>query len=672
MHVRALSTTNNPILTAAVAAVAAAPLITAAVMLLAGAPVAWLWLAWCATATIPLLIWFLARGRFFEPLPILLAVAALLFVARPLQLFLGWEDLFSYLYTRDSLESLTLLETQEIALYVSGRLREPLETTFARAQGACALFLAALLVGYWMARWVPLRQKLAGLGGRTSVINERAAIACALAIGVAAQAAIIARAGGPIAALETAVEQRASSDSFVLFLLAGFSSAALVIWVAWRRPRERLEKALLALSIGTVSALWLVTGSRARVFITLLALVVVVNYLWRRWRTRELLVAGILLLAFASSAVVLRTVADEQGLREAASVAAERVLDQRVILNDLSGYDSLMLATTIYGRDRPHRHGGFLVDAVRSYVPRRLDSGKPDGGDIVFRREVWGNQFTAGRPPTAIGDFFIDFGLWGVAVGGLMLGAVCRLLLSLLGSQPARTSVPGWPIRAGADSPLRVHGWLLFDRDRLRPHARAALPARRARLRTAAGRSHGVGAARVRRAPGGITLIALLAVCGCGSLQSDDAGRRVEGPWLLTRAAVEGQPPGSPQRTVFEWWRALQFDDASVASSYYSKAVAMSPARMERQLAVGATGLGLLSRPRLVEVTEGAGQAKVFVLLESKAGQPNGRIDVKQTARAFDLTREDDEWKLTDNSYLERAVRLQRELFRARTQQNPE
>jgi oligosaccharide repeat unit polymerase len=436
MRVRVPSTTNHPILAAAVAAIAAAALITAGAMLVAGAPIAWLWLGACAAATIPLLVWFVARGRFFEPLPVLLTVAALLFVARPLQLFLGWKSLFSYLYTRDSVESLILLETQELALFVSERLQEPLETAFARAQGACALFLGALLAGYWASRWVPFQGRLARMGGHSSSINERAAIACALAIGVAAQAAIIVRAGGPVAALQTAAEQRASSDSFVLFLLASFSTAALVIWVAWRRPRETLERVLLAVSTGTVAALWLLTGSRARVFITLFTLAVVVNYVWRRWRARELLVAALLLLAFTSSAVVFRTVADERTLGEAASESAERVFDQRVILNDLTAYDSLMLATTIYGRARAHRRGGFLIDAVRSYVPRRLDSGKPEGGDITFRQLVWGEQFTAGRPPTAIGDFFIDFGLWGVAVGGLMLGAACRVLLSWLHPGP--------------------------------------------------------------------------------------------------------------------------------------------------------------------------------------------------------------------------------------------
>ena len=427
--------TRDALLVAVVTVAAVAPLAGAAAMLVAGAPVAWLWLAVCASTTVPLVVWFAARGRLFEPLPVLLAVAALMFVARPLQLFLSWESLYSYLLTMDPVQTLTLLEAQELALYVTERLQDPLDSALARAQGACALFLVALLAGYWLAGRVPLRSALASLNG-PSVLNERAAIGISLAVGLAAQTALIVRAGGPAAALEGAVEQTASSDSFVLFVLAGFSTAALVVWVAWRRPRRRLEQLLLAVSIGTVSTLWIVTGSRARVFVTLLALVVVVNYLWRRWRMRELLVCGVLLLVFASSVVVLRTVAGEENLSEGVSASADHVLDERVILNDLTAFDNVLVATAIYGRERPHEHGGFLVDAVRSYVPRRIDAGKPEGGDILFRRVMWGERFIAGRPPSAVGDFFIDFGFWGVALGALVLGAVCRFLLALLDSRP--------------------------------------------------------------------------------------------------------------------------------------------------------------------------------------------------------------------------------------------
>ncbi len=44
---------------------------------------------------------------------------------------------------------------------------------------------------------------------------------------------------------------------------------------------------------------------------------------------------------------------------------------------------------------------------------------------------VWGDTLTAGRPPTAVGDLWIDFGFPGVALGGLVVGLLARALLGL-------------------------------------------------------------------------------------------------------------------------------------------------------------------------------------------------------------------------------------------------
>ena len=83
-----------------------------------------------------------------------------------------------------------------------------------------------------------------------------------------------------------------------------------------------------------------------------------------------------------------------------------------------------------------HEHGQFLLDGARSYLPGALDSNKPDGGDIAFRKVIWGNDFGAGRPPTAAGDFFIDFALPGVAVGGFLVGMLAWALLGLIAGTP--------------------------------------------------------------------------------------------------------------------------------------------------------------------------------------------------------------------------------------------
>jgi len=406
-------------------------------LLSAGLPAAWVLLGVCALATVPVVVWSLIVGRFFEPLPVLAATGALMFVTRPLQLILEWRDLYSHFFPRDPIRRLVLLEAQEVSLFVGDRITGSLEHALARSIGACALFLVMLLAGYWLGARAGLGRRLAGIRLGQGPINLHAAIGVSLGVGLAAQVAIIARAGGPGAALKKADQQAALSDSFVLFFVSGFAFAAVLLWAAWRRPRGGLEWAAFGLSVAAVCTFSTVAGSRARVFLTLFALAVIVHYLWRPWRRRELAVGVVVMLAFVSSFVVFRESANDHSLGHAAGEAWRYGLDPRVVVNDITSFDDVLYATHIYGRSREHEHGQFLVDGARSFLPSRIDPNKPEGGDIVFRKVVWKNQFGAGRPPTAVGDWYIDFGFGGVAAGAVLIGLLARALLGLLGGGAA-------------------------------------------------------------------------------------------------------------------------------------------------------------------------------------------------------------------------------------------
>jgi oligosaccharide repeat unit polymerase len=392
-------------------------------------------LALCAAASLPVAAWGVARGRIFEPLTVVAAAGALMFVARPLQLFVGWRDLYSFFDPPPGSAGLVLLENQEIARWVTERLQEPLQPALTRALAAAAVFMVLFLVGYRLKLGDRFALRFSRLHG-PALLDLRLAVGGSLVLGLGAMTAIIARAGGPAASLEKAADQAALSESFVLFLLAGFGVAALLIWAAWRRPRTRPEWVAFSAAVLTVCAFSLVAGSRARVFLTLVALAVIKHYLWRPWRLRHVAAGLLLLLAFASGYVAFRQVADRGSLADAVSRSPEYVLDGRVVLNDITSFDNLLYVTTIYGRDRPHAHGAFLLDGVRSYLPRAVDPAKPDGGDIELRRVVWGEFLGAGRPPTAAGDLYLDFGFVGVVIGALLLGVVGRSLLGLLDGQP--------------------------------------------------------------------------------------------------------------------------------------------------------------------------------------------------------------------------------------------
>jgi hypothetical protein len=170
----------------------------------------------------------------------------------------------------------------------------------------------------------------------------------------------------------------------------------------------------------------------------------------------------------------------------------------------------------------------------------------------------------------------------------------------------------------------------------------------------------------MRRAIALFAALGAAALAGCAGIGSDDDVKvRVTGPALVTKRQVASLPEGSPARTVFEWWRTLQFDNPIAAASYYSAKLDITPMTIEHQLEFGAAAQNLNARPHLVGTDENGDQATVNVLLENVSTNPNGRTDKRQTARAFNLVREDGVWKLSENMYLERGERIQRAFARA-------
>ncbi len=159
-------------------------------------------------------------------------------------------------------------------------------------------------------------------------------------------------------------------------------------------------------------------------------------------------------------------------------------------------------------------------------------------------------------------------------------------------------------------------------------------------------------------------VLALGACClpGC-SFGGDEVAQRVQQPTLLSAAAVERQQAASPARALFEWWRAMQLANFRSGARHYPGELQLTPEQLERQVRV-ATG-AFSARPLVVEVDENGSRATVAVLLENRTRAPNGRVDVLRVPRSFELVRENGDWRLADNNYLERAVRDQESLAEA-------
>jgi hypothetical protein len=162
----------------------------------------------------------------------------------------------------------------------------------------------------------------------------------------------------------------------------------------------------------------------------------------------------------------------------------------------------------------------------------------------------------------------------------------------------------------------------------------------------------------MKRAMLALAVLALVAVVGCGAFGDDPVTERVTQPALVSKRQVEKYPPGSPARAFFEWWRAVQYDNSPVAVSYYSSSAGMTVEKLDRQLGYGLEVMGVSARPILVEVQENGDTATVLTMLETVTENPNGRTDRNRRPRAFNLVREDGEWKLADNMYIDRQARV--------------
>jgi hypothetical protein len=415
-----------------IASGAAAFAFGAAVMLEAGLPLTWLLLAVCATISIVILVQAGRSGRLIEPLPLIALVALVSLTLRPLELLLNETALRHAARAQSGLDTLLSVRHQEIALFVSRGLADPLDQKLALALAACAAFLVAVAFGYRVPLGARLADRLERLGADRSQPNVVHAIAACLVIGASAQAIILIQVGGPVAAARGMLTQENFAPAFALFLLANFMVAGLLLWAAWAPPRTGLMRIAFLLLLLEIVLFYALMGSRGRAFVPLVLVVVVSHYLWRPWRVRELVALAVVCVVGSSAYLVLRSATGDVSARAAAGVAVRHAGDPRVFLNDNTAFDGLFQVTALVGSGLAYRYGGEIVDAIRSYVPHQLDPGKPDGSDITFRRAVWGETVEGGRPFTVLGELYMDFGFAGVVAGGFLLGVVARSLLGLV------------------------------------------------------------------------------------------------------------------------------------------------------------------------------------------------------------------------------------------------
>ena len=103
----------------------------------------------------------------------------------------------------------------------------------------------------------------------------------------------------------------------------------------------------------------------------------------------------------------------------------------QAILNSSPVFDQFLEETDYIPTNARYRYGGELLQGLEGQIPRFITPNKPEATDVTFRQLIWGNEFLAGRPTGAAGEFYRDFGFLGIIVGGLLVGIVAQGMTGL-------------------------------------------------------------------------------------------------------------------------------------------------------------------------------------------------------------------------------------------------
>jgi len=263
----------------------------------------------------------------------------------------------------------------------------------------------------------------------------------------------------------------------VIGLMASLTDVALLLYgiYYYRNKRQGMVegKRAFAIMLMVQLAAGFLTGYREPLFISLLALLFVRHYVWRPlkpWRVVGGFLAVMLVVTPASREY--RRLVWEEGQapldavgdlsRQAVSfVGKQRASDDEPITmvglnyllnisNRFHGADSLITCLATVPDFMEYQNGKTLYLLPLSvFVPRALWPDKPKIGlGTYFREHIWKgpwNESDSGGQIaiTQVGELYINFGLWGIVIGMVILGVFHRFAYSysIDGHEPGNYTV---------------------------------------------------------------------------------------------------------------------------------------------------------------------------------------------------------------------------------------
>jgi oligosaccharide repeat unit polymerase len=187
-----------------------------------------------------------------------------------------------------------------------------------------------------------------------------------------------------------------------------------------RRGVDRLSVTIALLCAGVLALL------ASRSFLLIVALSLLVSYaVVRRVTATKLLVlalAGLVSLGFSGALRIQHS--DPTGARKQ-YLRSQQIDSIYGLISQSAAVGPSVFASTLDSVPSalPYQHGRFALRDLRALLPLH-PFGRPDRSDIWITKAILHRDpgLIGGSPPTLVGGLYIDFGVFGVAIGSFLIG----------------------------------------------------------------------------------------------------------------------------------------------------------------------------------------------------------------------------------------------------------
>jgi oligosaccharide repeat unit polymerase len=248
--------------------------------------------------------------------------------------------------------------------------------------------------------------------------------------------ALFMRQGGPAALIHSAGSLHTNQGSgfygqLGIWMLIGTALYAFAAILRSEGPNREATRVLIV-SAPLAAACTLALGSRGFIAFGLLAAAVIYLRL-RTPRARSVAITVAVALVLAAGlefTAIVRTNAASTDL----GTAVERTIETPVPAfqtADLSVFDDFVAMQSVVPSSISRLDGSSLLQIPAALAPRALWPGKPQPLDNLVAEYLYPGA-TAGTPITMQGELYWNFGLPGVALGSLLIGALMGWSMTLL------------------------------------------------------------------------------------------------------------------------------------------------------------------------------------------------------------------------------------------------